>query len=105
MTIYIDLGTKVAINIAIQTYIEYALNKEDFDKEVVMNTIEGIFIDEKLQRYWIEKKFPQKKIGCGKTICVKEGKSNHKSFCGCTYKGLHLCEDCKIKGANQKNVK
>ena len=33
--------------------------------------------------------------GCGKVIYVKENKSNHRSFCGCNYKGLHLCEECK----------
>jgi len=49
-------------------------------------------------RYFIEEdKLKEDKQGCGKTICVKNGKSNHKSFCGCTYKGLHLCDDCKLK--------
>lgn len=37
----------------------------------------------------------ENKQGCGKTICVYDGKSNHRSFCGCTYKGLHLCDECK----------
>lgn len=33
--------------------------------------------------------------GCNKPIRVYDGKSNHKSFCGCEYKGLHLCKRCK----------
>ena len=61
MVIHIDLGTKTAILIAIQIYIEDCFNKKRLDKEVVGDTIEGIFRDEKLQRYWIEKKFPQDK--------------------------------------------
>lgn len=32
--------------------------------------------------------------GCGKKIMVYDGKSNHTSFCGCKYKGLHLCKKC-----------
>jgi len=66
MTIYIDLGTKNAILIAIQIYLEHSFAKKEFDKEVVTDTIEGIFRDEKLQRYWIEKKFPQDKLNSGK---------------------------------------
>ena len=62
MTIFIDLGTKSAILIAIQIYLEYSFAKKEFDKEVVADTIDGIFRDEKLQRYWIEKKFPQDKV-------------------------------------------
>lgn len=62
MTIHIDLGTKTAILIAIQIYLEHSFAKKEFDKEVVTDTIDGIFRDEKLQRYWIEKKFPQDKV-------------------------------------------
>ena len=35
------------------------------------------------------------KKGCGKEIFVRDGKSNHGSFCGCSYKGLHLCDECE----------
>lgn len=38
--------------------------------------------------------------GCGKKISVKDGNSNHESFCGCDYKGLHLCDSCSIKNTN-----
>ena len=62
MAIHIDLGTKTAINIAIQSYLEYSFNKEEMDKEVVMNTIKGIFGNIGLQKYWIEKKFPKNKL-------------------------------------------
>ncbi len=37
----------------------------------------------------------KKFFGCGKKIMVKDGKSNHESFCGCTYRGLHLCYECQ----------
>lgn len=36
-----------------------------------------------------------KTYGCGKEICVHDGVGNHGSFCGCTYKGLHLCNECE----------
>jgi len=62
MTIHIDLGTKSGILIAISIYIEECFKKKRMSKEVFTDTIEGIFRDEKLQRYWIEKKFPQDKI-------------------------------------------
>jgi len=38
--------------------------------------------------------------GCGKRIMVKENGSNHTSFCGCTYKGLHLCDSCSVQEAS-----
>lgn len=44
------------------------------------------------------------KVGCGKKIMVKENGAQHQSFCGCTYKGLHLCEECdapKQEGVTQ----
>lgn len=39
--------------------------------------------------------------GCGKTIMVRDGKSQHQSFCGCTYKGLHLCDACTVQEASK----
>lgn len=38
--------------------------------------------------------------GCGKEIMVRDGKSQHKSFCGCTYRGFHLCDACDVQGAS-----
>lgn len=32
--------------------------------------------------------------GCGKKISVKDSGGSHTSFCGCEYKGLHLCRKC-----------
>lgn len=39
---------------------------------------------------------------CGKKISVKDSGGSHTSFCGCTYKGLHLCDDCKSKKGDRK---
>jgi hypothetical protein len=41
-------------------------------------------------------------MSCGKKIMVNDGVGNHGSFCGCTYKGLHLCEDCENKKGAKK---
>lgn len=32
--------------------------------------------------------------GCGKAIMARDGQGQHESFCGCTYRGLHLCDEC-----------
>lgn len=62
MTIYIDLGTKTAILVAIQIYIEECFKKKKVCKDTFSNTVEGIFRDKKLQKFWLEKRFPQERV-------------------------------------------
>ncbi len=45
----------------------------------------------------------KKNGGCGKKISVHDGKANHTSFCGCNYKGLHLCVECTKDVTEDKN--
>jgi hypothetical protein len=57
----IQLGTKTAILLAIECFIEhskYAM-QEPISKDELIYNIEAIFSDEKKQRHWIEKSFPQ----------------------------------------------
>lgn len=44
-----------------------------------------------------EEKEKPKVNGCGAHIVVRENGRQHGSFCGCNYKGLHLCDLCKNK--------
>ena len=71
-------------------------NKED--AHTMKNVLERTVETGKLLKRTNSKRIKEqtrKFFGCGKQILVKDGKGQHVSFCGCTYKGLHLCDECQ----------